>query len=160
MVVFHEVAYGAVVSSAPSGAPSSRNCTPTTRTLSLALADTVTVADTVAPLPGAVMETDGGVVSFETVTLTTALVVRLPAASRARAERVCAPLVEDLLSHEALYRGHPIRPPTLLHPAGTARRRRRHCHWRWLILSRSLIRWRRWPAWPWKPTVAWCRSKP
>ena len=76
------------MSSAPSGAPSSRNCTPTTRTLSLALADTVTAADTVAPLAGAAMETVGGVVSLETVTVAAALVVRLPAASRARAERL------------------------------------------------------------------------
>ena len=36
-VVFHGTEYGAVVSSAPSAAPSRRNCTPTTPTLSEAL---------------------------------------------------------------------------------------------------------------------------
>ena len=41
-------------------APSSLNCTPTTPTLSVALADTVTVPATV-PAAGAVMETAGGV---------------------------------------------------------------------------------------------------
>src|SRR5207237_10190088 len=38
-----ETEYGALVSSAPSGAPSTKNCTPTTPTLSEALADTVSV---------------------------------------------------------------------------------------------------------------------
>ena len=95
--------YGAAVTSAPNAAPSSRNCTPTTPTLSLAVADTVTAPATVAPFAGAVMETTGGVVSLETVTPMTALVVRFPAASRATADRVCAPFVEDLLSHDALY---------------------------------------------------------
>src|SRR6266436_2656665 len=49
--------------SAPSAAPSSRNCTPATPTLSEAVAVTVTTPDTVAPELGAVMLTVGGVVS-------------------------------------------------------------------------------------------------
>src|SRR5436309_14111278 len=62
-VVFHETAYGALVSSAPRLLPSSLNCTPTTPTSSLALAVTVTVFDTVAPPAGAVILTVGGVLS-------------------------------------------------------------------------------------------------
>src|SRR5262249_57145350 len=61
--VFHETEYGALASSAPRAAPSSRNCTPVTPTLSEALAATVTVPDTVAPFDGAVRLTAGGVVS-------------------------------------------------------------------------------------------------
>src|SRR5205809_7047992 len=61
--VFHEIEYGAAVLSAPRLAPSSRNCTPATPTLSEALAVTVTVPDTVWPLLGEVMLTVGGVVS-------------------------------------------------------------------------------------------------
>src|SRR5438445_13893084 len=57
------MAYGAAVTSAPRFAPSSLNCTPTTPTLSVALAETVTVPATVAPSAGAVIETVGGVVS-------------------------------------------------------------------------------------------------
>ncbi|MEA2129081.1 MAG: hypothetical protein QOJ85_1972 [Solirubrobacteraceae bacterium] len=64
VVAFHVVAYGAVVSSAPSGAPSSRNCTPVTPTSSLAVAVTATAEPlTVAPLAGAVSDTAGGDVS-------------------------------------------------------------------------------------------------
>src|SRR5438552_15067479 len=64
VAVFHETEYGAVVASAlPLIPSSSRNCTPTTPTLSEALAVTVTVADTVWPLLGEVMLTAGGVVS-------------------------------------------------------------------------------------------------
>src|SRR6266850_5822666 len=55
--VSQEIEYGAVVPSAPRLAPSSRNCTPATPTLSEALAVTVKVADTVAPLLGEVMLT-------------------------------------------------------------------------------------------------------
>src|SRR2546422_9537944 len=63
-VVFQETECGAAVSSAPRLAPSSLNCTPTTPTLSEAVADTVTaLPETVAPLTGAVIETVGGVVS-------------------------------------------------------------------------------------------------
>src|SRR2546422_7272739 len=58
-----EIANGALVTSAPRLAPSSLNCTPTTPTLSVALAETVIVPATVAPAAGAVSETVGGVVS-------------------------------------------------------------------------------------------------
>src|SRR5437773_1855175 len=84
VVVFQEIEYGDDVSSAPRLAPSTRNCTPATPTLSEAEALTVTDPDTVAPDAGAVMLTAGGVVSeFDTVTVTGDEVVRLPAASRA-----------------------------------------------------------------------------
>ena len=93
--------YGAVVTSAPSVAPSSRNWTPTTPTLSAAVAETVTVPETVAPLAGAVMVTVAAAsVSLETVTVTAALVVWLPAASRARAESVCGPFAAVALFQE------------------------------------------------------------
>ena len=76
-----------------SATPSSRNCTPTTPTLSDAVAETVTVPETVLPAAGAVTDTVGAVVSpFCTVTDTAADVVWLPAASRARAVSVCEPL--------------------------------------------------------------------
>src|SRR2546426_4939427 len=63
MVVFQEREYGAVVTSAPRFAPSSLNCTPTTPTLSVAVAETVIVPEMVAPADGAVSATVGGVVS-------------------------------------------------------------------------------------------------
>src|SRR5947209_15935339 len=84
-VVFHEREYGAAVTSAPRFAPSSLNCTPTTPTLSVALAETVTVPETVEPAAGAVMETVGGVLSVpprSVVNVKSADVARLPAASR------------------------------------------------------------------------------
>src|SRR5439155_3411576 len=87
-VVFQDIEYGAVVTSAPRFTPSSLNCTPTMPTLSMALAETVTVPATEAPATGAVMETAGGVVSgtrLLTLTLTAAEVAELPAASRATA---------------------------------------------------------------------------
>ena len=61
--MFQATEYGAVVSSAPRSAPSSRNCTPTTPTLSDALAVTFTEPDTVAPAAGAVSATVGGTLS-------------------------------------------------------------------------------------------------
>src|SRR5205814_1792348 len=73
VVVFHAPAYGALVTSVPRLVPSSSNCTPTTPTLSAALADTFTVPETVAPPAGAVIEIVGGVMSeapLVTVTLT------------------------------------------------------------------------------------------
>src|SRR5437867_1629182 len=83
-VVFHEREYGTVVSSAPRLTPSSLNCTPTTPTLSVALAETVTVPATVAPAAGAVIDTVGGVVSGSgaVVNVTSADMARFPAASR------------------------------------------------------------------------------
>src|SRR5258708_7076427 len=93
VVVFQATEYGAVVTSAPRFAPSSLNCTPTTPTLSDALAPTVVVPDTVAPAAGAVMLTVGGVVSLKTVTVAAAAVAVLPAPSRATAVTVCGPLL-------------------------------------------------------------------
>lgn len=63
VVVSHKMLYGLVVFSALRFTPSSKNCTPATPILSLALADTVTVPETIAPLAGAIMATVGGVVS-------------------------------------------------------------------------------------------------
>jgi hypothetical protein len=63
VVVSHEISYGALVSAAPSGAPSSMNCTLATPTLSLAVALTVIVPATVLPSAGPVIATVGGVAS-------------------------------------------------------------------------------------------------
>src|SRR5881628_3373946 len=49
VVVFQAMVYGASVTGAPNFIPSSLNCTPATPTLSAAVADTLTVAPTVAP---------------------------------------------------------------------------------------------------------------
>src|SRR4029077_8186061 len=103
VVVFQEAAYGAVVSSTPRLAPSRRNCTPATPTLSDALAVTLIVPVTVTPLVGAVTLTAGGVVSFHTVTVTAALGAVLPAASRATAVSVCEPLLAVVVFQEAAY---------------------------------------------------------
>src|SRR6185503_19906545 len=102
-VVSQETAYGVVVSSAPRLAPSRRNWTPATPTLSDALTVTVRVPLTVAPVAGAVMLTVGAVVSFETVTVTAAAVAVLPAASRAPAVSVCVPLLAAVVSQETAY---------------------------------------------------------
>src|SRR5438132_7883952 len=78
VVVSHERAYGATITSAPRLAPSSLNCTPTTPTLSEALADTVTEEpDTVALLAGAEMETVGKVVSPGAESLSAMMTVAL-----------------------------------------------------------------------------------
>src|SRR5437899_58308 len=98
--VSQDAEYGEVASSAPRFAPSSLNCTPATPMLSEALAVTLTVPETVAPPTGAVTETDGGVVSFETVTVTAAEVVTLPAASRATAVSVWLPLAAPSVFQE------------------------------------------------------------
>ena len=86
------IEYGALVSSAPKLTLSILNCTPTTPTLSEALALKLVVPETLAPETGDVMLTVGGVVSAEdplaTVTVTGSEVVRLPAASRATAVMV------------------------------------------------------------------------
>src|SRR5262245_6671882 len=55
--------YGAAVRSAPTGAPSTLNCTPAMPTSSLAPALSVMVLATVAPAAGAVIDTEGAVVS-------------------------------------------------------------------------------------------------
>src|SRR5437016_5428841 len=71
--VSQETEYGPLVTSAPRLAPSSRNWTPVTPTLSEALAVTVMVPETVEPDEGDVMLTVGGVVSgggpLDTVTV-------------------------------------------------------------------------------------------
>src|SRR5579859_2068670 len=56
---------GGIDSAAPRFAPSNLNCTPATATLSDATAETSRVPDTMAPSVGAVIETEGGVVSPE-----------------------------------------------------------------------------------------------
>src|SRR5882724_8653203 len=99
VVVSQETAYGVAVASTPRLAPSRRNWTPATPTVSAALAVTVMVPLTVAPVAGAVMLTVGGVVSFDTVTVTAAAVAVLPAASRATAVSVCVPLLAVVVFH-------------------------------------------------------------
>src|SRR5206468_1467806 len=88
---------------APRFAPSSLNSTPTTPTLSDALAVTVVVPETVDPPAGALMVTVGGVVSLKTVTVTEVAVVVLPAASRAMAVSVCDALLVVFVSHATAY---------------------------------------------------------
>jgi len=101
VVVFHDAEYGVLVSSAPRLLPSTRNCTPATPTLSLAVALTVVVPDTVAPFAGELMLTVGAVVSvFDTVTEIADEVVRFPAASRATAVNVCDPLLTVVVFQE------------------------------------------------------------
>jgi hypothetical protein len=71
VAVFSESEYGAVVSCAPTFAPSTRNCTKDTGLSgSVAVAVRVIVPATVALFNGAVMVTTGGVVSALTVKLT------------------------------------------------------------------------------------------
>jgi len=86
---FHAALYGADVSADPMTAPSTRNVTEATPTLSAALAVIVTVFCTVAPFAGAVIATVGGVVSFTggavTVTVRAADVAVSPPTSRATA---------------------------------------------------------------------------
>src|SRR5258708_11592571 len=68
-VVSHDILYEGPdpVTAEPRFAPSNWNWTPVTPTLSVALAETVTVPLTVDPFAGAVIETLGGVVSFPVV---------------------------------------------------------------------------------------------
>jgi hypothetical protein len=65
--VFHEAEYGAVVSSEPTFAPSTLNCTPATPRSSDAVARRVTVPPTTAPSAGAVSAKVGGEVSHAAV---------------------------------------------------------------------------------------------
>src|SRR3989442_13865611 len=68
------------MTSAPRLTPSSLNWTPTTPMLSVALAETVRVPETVAPAVGVVMEAAGGAVSVNVaVTLVAALRVTVQA---------------------------------------------------------------------------------
>jgi hypothetical protein len=77
------MAYGGVVTRAPSGAPSRRNCTPTTSTSSEAFAETDTLPETLVPLTGDVMTTVGAPRSLRTVTVTLAALAVVPLLSRA-----------------------------------------------------------------------------
>src|SRR5207247_1410607 len=119
VVVFHTIAYGLVVSSGPRlVVPSSLNCTPTTPTLSEAVAETGTVVpDTVAPSIGADIATIGGVASLATVTLTTALALVLPAGSRATADSVWLPFGTVVVSHRIEYGLVVSSAPTLIVPS-------------------------------------------
>src|SRR5207302_1761175 len=63
VVVSHVTEYGALVLAGPMGMPSTRNWTTTTPTSSVALAETVTVPETMEPAAGAVIDTVGGAVS-------------------------------------------------------------------------------------------------
>src|SRR2546430_10783310 len=93
LAVFQEIVYGAAVTSAPKLTPSSLNCTPTTPTLSEALALTATAAATVEAAAGAVIATLGGAPSTLLPLPTSgAEAARLPAASRATAVTVWLPL--------------------------------------------------------------------
>ena len=90
----HAVGSGGVLGAEQ--APSSRNCTPATPTLSDALAETVTVP--VTACGGRSRQRDGGRCGvrrrlLETVTVSGAELVMLPAASRARASSVWLPFV-------------------------------------------------------------------
>jgi hypothetical protein len=85
VVVFQGIEYGALVSAGPASAPSSRNWTLVTPTLSEALAVTLIVPETVAPFAGAVMLTEGAVTSLNTVTVTGLEFQRTPRTSWATA---------------------------------------------------------------------------
>src|SRR5206468_1245799 len=100
---FHETAYGAVVASTPRLAPSNLKWTPPTPTLSEAVAVTIAVPLTVAPLDHEGVVYVGGVVSLNTVTVTAADVVVLPAPSRATAVSVCDALLAAVVFHETAY---------------------------------------------------------
>src|SRR5438309_11088657 len=103
LVVSQETVYGAAVSSRPIGAPSTKKRTPSTPTLSAALALMVTAPLTNAPDDGDVMATVGGVLSLNTVTVTASEVYSMPIRSRATAVKVCEALVVVLVSHEIEY---------------------------------------------------------
>ena len=105
-MVFNDVEYGATVTSAPKFAPSNWNWTPTTPTLSEAIADTAIVAETVEPSAGFVRETAGGTVSgaaLLTVKETGEDAAWLPAASRAAAVNVCEPFAAAVVSQSMEY---------------------------------------------------------
>ena len=98
LALFQVTEYGAAVSSPPSGAPSSLNCTPTTPTLSEALAVTEMVPVTVAPGLGELIATVGGVLSLKTVTVTGSDQNQRPSAFWAAARSVWDALVAVLVS--------------------------------------------------------------
>ena len=103
--------YGALVSSDPTFEPSTLNCTPTTATLSDAVAATLAVPDTVAPADGLVSPTDGAVVSagggggavgLATVILCSRL-EDFPAESCAVTRRTWVPFDDLVVSHGVSY---------------------------------------------------------
>src|SRR3989344_1461004 len=65
VLVFHLIEYGVVVASAPTFVPSTLNCTPTTPTLSEAVALMVIVLEATESIAGVVRETVGAMVSSE-----------------------------------------------------------------------------------------------
>src|SRR5438034_11514535 len=62
-VVGQTTVYGGTLTSAPTSAPSTSNCTPPTPTLPEALADTATLPATVPPAVGAVLDSPAGATS-------------------------------------------------------------------------------------------------
>ncbi len=99
-VVSIGIEYGADVSSAPMLAPLTLNWTPTTPTLSAALAVTLIVPETVAPFAGELMLTVGGILSLATVTVMESEMNCRPSTSRATAVRVCVPLAALVVFQE------------------------------------------------------------
>src|SRR5947209_12337302 len=91
------------MSSAPRGAPSSWNWTPTTPTSSDALAVTAIVPETPDPEVGKVIATVGGVLSLKTVTVTGSEGYQMPSASSAMARRVWDPLLAVFVSQGTEY---------------------------------------------------------
>src|SRR5206468_12388419 len=101
VVVCQLPANGDEVSSAPRFGASTSTGTSALSLLDALAILTVTVPDTVAPDAGALMLTEGGVVSaFDTVTLTGDEVVRFPAAYLARADIGCPPMPTVRMSPE------------------------------------------------------------
>ena len=84
-VGFQEMEYGAVVNNMPRFPLSRVNCTLAIPTLPEAVAETVTIPETIAPLAGEVIVTMGAL--FETMTVTVAVDV-FPAVFLATALRV------------------------------------------------------------------------
>src|SRR5712671_3109764 len=102
--------------------PSTSSVTPTTPTLSAAVAVRVTaVPFTVAPAAGAVTETVGGVTSLLTWTDTGAEVVELPAPSRATAASACTPLATPIVLQLTLYGLAVSSAPIVVVPSSTNR---------------------------------------
>lgn len=102
VVVSQVTEYGAVASSAPRLAPFNLNWTPTTATLSVAVAATEIALETVAPFAGVERLTLGGVVSGAavTVTLTAELAVIAELLSVASAVNATDPIAVGVQAHE------------------------------------------------------------
>src|SRR3954468_16072513 len=104
-VVVQMNVYGALVSSTPSGAPSSRNWTPTTLTSSAASADSGTLVPdaTMVPPAGPITLTVGAALSLTTVTAAVADIPVPPFESRATAAMKCVPFSVVVVSHGIEY---------------------------------------------------------